>query len=288
MNAQPLTYGIPTGNDPIGFKTTKFDDTTRYKFIRISNQERSQGTPSAFSVNLGNDPILDRCVMLEVASVSIPNTGYNISAAKGNNEFSMTFLPNTVATFTVPDGFYTTAQLVASINLITPPVGTFAATQNAQTGRIELVASASPFVVPGSPSFPNTTSLNSYLGFTADSPGGGSLFWLAQSIPSLQGDTVFYLHSPTLALNITYLDTYATQGQLFDVNSFLMIPIDVPYGEYQSYVGADHDKIVFGRKGRSVRNFDIVLRTNHGRLLELSENQECVITLKMFYDITAR
>ena len=288
MNSQPLTYGIPTGNDPIGFKTTRFEDTTRYKFIRVSNQERSTGTPSAFSVNLGNDPVLDRCVMLEPVSVSIPNLSYIISAAKGNNRFHILFLPATDASFTVPDGNYSTANLIALINLIVPPSGTLVASQNAATGLITITATTSPFVLLGSSTFPNTSGMNSYLGFTSPSPPGGTLVWTADSIPSLQGDTVFYLHSPTLSLNMTYLDTFASQGQLFDVNSFLMIPISVPHGTYQTYEGQEHDKIVFGRKGRSIRNFDIVLRANHGRLLDLTENQEFVITFKMFYDGNAR
>ena len=287
MNSQPLSYGVPTGNDPIGFKTTSLDETTRYKFLRISNQERSSGSPNAFTVNLGNDPLLDRCVMLQIVSASIPNSGYNISGAIGNNTFTITWPAQTPVSVVLIDGFYTAAGIITLLNtaVVPPATYTFVMAQDPNSRRL-YITSNNPFTVQGSPSYPNTSSLMSYLGWTQPSVLNAVSF--ADTVPSLQGDTVFYIHSPTLSLNMTYLDTRETEGLLFDVNSLLMIPITVPYGVYQSYQGTTQDKLIFGRKGRSVRNFDIILRTNHGRLLALSENQEAVITFKMFYDITAR
>ena len=56
-----IGYGQPTGNDFSAIRTAKWQDTNRFKYIRINNQERSSGTPTNFQVNLGNDPMLDRC-----------------------------------------------------------------------------------------------------------------------------------------------------------------------------------------------------------------------------------
>jgi hypothetical protein len=63
------------------------------------------------------------------------------------------------------------------------------------------------------------------------------------------------------------------------------IPVTVPYNSVQTYVGQEEDRIVFGRRGRSIRNFTIVLRGNNGRELVLGENDQAVIVLKAFFSV---
>lgn len=278
-------YSQPIGNDFSAVRTAKWQDTNRFKYIRVSNQERTSGTPSNFQVNLGNDTLLDRCEQIQLISAVIPNVGFNISAAIGNNQFNIFFLPSTPASIIIPDGQYTTAELLTLINAIVPPAGTFVATQNPNTGRITLTASATQFVVAGSRSFPNTSGLNSYLGFTTTSPGSGSLVWTAETRPALYGDTVFFIHSPELGMNITYLDTVTTGGQTNDVNGMFTIPVNVPYNAVQTYQAEAEDRVVFGRRTRSVRNFTIVLRTNNGRELVLGENDQVVIVMKAVFAV---
>lgn len=278
-------YSQPIGNDFSAVRTAKWQDTNRFKYIRVSNQERTSGTPSNFQVNLGNDTLLDRCEQIQLISAVIPNVGFNISAAIGNNQFNIFFLPSTPASIIIPDGQYTTAELLTLINAIVPPAGRFVATQNPNTGRITLTASATQFVVAGSRSFPNTSGLNSYLGFTTTSPGSGSLVWTAETRPALYGDTVFFIHSPELGMNITYLDTVTTGGQTNDVNGMFTIPVNVPYNAVQTYQAEAEDRVVFGRRTRSVRNFTIVLRTNNGRELVLGENDQVVIVMKAVFAV---
>lgn len=278
-------YSQPIGNDFSAVRTAKWQDTNRFKYIRVSNQERTSGTPSNFQVNLGNDTLLDRCEQIQLISAAIPNVGFNISAAIGNNQFNIFFLPSTPASIIIPDGQYTTAELLALINAIVPPAGTFVATQNPNTGRITLTASATQFVVAGSRSFPNTSGLNSYLGFSTTSPGSGSLVWTAETRPTLYGDTVFFIHSPELGTNITYLDTVTTGGQTNDVNGMFTIPVNVPYNAIQTYQAEAEDRVVFGRRTRSIRNFTIVLRTNNGRELVLGENDQVVIVMKAIFAV---
>jgi hypothetical protein len=278
-------YSQPIGNDFSAVRTAKWQDTNRFKYIRISNQERTSGTPSNFQVNLGNDTILDRCEQIQLISAVIPNVSYNVSAARGNNRFNLLFLPNTDASFTVPDGQYTTADLVARLGLVLPPLGAFTVSQNAITGKITLNATVSPYVVGGSASFPNTSGLNSYLGFTTPSPAGGTLLHTAEARPSLFGDTMFFIHSPELGANITYLDTLTTGGQTNDVNGMFSIPVNVPYNAVQAYQAEAEDRVVFGRRTRSVRNFSIVLRANNGRELTLSENDQVIIVMKAIFAV---
>ena len=282
-----IGYGQPTGNDFSAVRTAKWQDTNRFKYIRINNQERSSGTPTNFQVNLGNDALLDRCEQIQLISCIIPNVGFNVSENIGNNVFRIQFAGSPVTFLTLPDGFYTTADILNLLNTsITAPSGTIVFTQDPITGSIIATSSAIAITIIGSASFPNTTGLNSYLGFTSER--GPSLVITSESSPSLNGDTIFFIHSAELGMNVTYLDTKTTGGRLNDVNGMFTIPVTVPYNQIQSYIGQPEDRIVFGRRTRSVRNFNITLRTNNGRELVLNENDQVVIVLKAVFSVDQR
>src|SRR5690348_7675120 len=91
------------------------DDTRRFKFLRISNLERTNGTPWDFNVALGNDIRLDHAIELHLMNVSIPNIGNNVSGDIGNNVVAITFSGQGPLSFVIPDGYYTTAQLMTYI-----------------------------------------------------------------------------------------------------------------------------------------------------------------------------
>ena len=116
---------------------------------------------------------------------------------------------------------------------------------------------------------------------TSATSGAAAGTYTFPSKPALWGDTIFYVHSQELAINTTYLNTKS--GNINDVNGMFSIPVTVPYGAVQNYEPNDHDRIVWGRQGRSAKNFTITLRTNHGRLLSLSDNDEAVLVLKVIY-----
>jgi hypothetical protein len=283
-------YSQPVGNDFAAVRTAVWQDTNRFKYIRISNVERTSGTPSNFQVNLGNDTILDRCEQIQLISASIPNAMYNISNAFGNTTFTIVWsVPLTTITYTFEPGQYTTAQIIAELNgAIVPPGGfTFLMRQDVNTGLI-IVDSTGLFTIPGSTNFPtNPTSLNSYLGFAdAQAP---ALQIVGFYRPSLFGSTMMYIHSPELGSNITYLDTLTTGGQTNDVNGCFTIPVNVPYNVMQTYQGSEEDRIVYGRRTRSVRNFSIVLRTNNGReMTDITDIDPVTIVLKAIFAVDQR
>jgi len=281
-----IGYGQPTGNDFSAVRTAKWQDTNRFKYIRINNQERSSGTPTNFQVNLGNDALLDRCEQIQLMSCIIPNVGFNVSAKIGNNTFTIEFAGSPPTILVIPDGFYTTADILTILNTIPAPLGTIVFTQDPITGSIVATSSALNITIIGSASFPNTSGLNSYLGFT--SIQSASLIIASQSRPALNGDTIFFIHSAELGMNVTYLDTKTSGGLVNDVNGMFSIPVTVPYNQIQSYIGQAEDRIVFGRRTRSVRNFNITLRTNNGRELVLGENDQVVIVLKAIFSVDQR
>lgn len=283
-------YSQPVGNDFAAVRTSKWQDTNRFKYIRISNLERTSGTPSNFQVNLGNDTILDRCEQIQLVSAAIPNVMNNISEAFGNTTFTVVWsIPLTTITYTFAPGQYTVAQIITELLAgITPPGAyTFTLAQNPTTGLIT-AGSTGLISIPGSETFPNnTTGLNSYLGFTSNQPAALQITGIQR--PVLYGSTMMFVHSPELGSNITYLDTLTSGGQTNDVNGCFAIPVNVPFNVVQTYEGNEEDRIVYGRRTRSVRNFSIVLRTNNG--IEMTDIQEATpiyIVLKAIFAVDQR
>jgi hypothetical protein len=210
---------------------------------------------------------------------SIPNIMNNISALIGNNNFTYTGTVSGPQTVLFTDGFYTTNQVMArlqsEINIAIAP-STISVVQNAITGKIT-------FTITGAETIQyDNTGLNLTIGFT--DPIGPIGAVSAQAIPSLNGSTMFYIHSQDISTNKTLLNS--KNGDIIDVNGAFSIPINVPYGAYQDYVGNERlDRIVYGRTGRHVKNFKITLRTNEGRLCEeLTDNFEMVLVLKVLYN----
>lgn len=283
-------FSQPTGNDIAAVRTAKWQDTNRFKYIRVSNLERTSGSPSNFTVNLGNDTLLDRCEQIQLVSAAIPNVMYNISDAFGNRTFSITWsVPLTTLTYDFAPGQYSVAQIITALlaGIVPPGAYTFTLAQDPSTGLIT-AGSTGAFTIPGSLTFPsNTTSLNSYLGFT--STQAPALSQTAQQRPVLYGSTMMFIHSPELGSNITYLDTLTSGGQTNDVNGCFAIPVNVPYNVVQTYQGSEEDRIVYGRRTRSVRNFSIILRTNNGvEMTDILDNTPIYITLKAVFSVDQR
>lgn len=270
-------------NELEGTLVRTHSDTRRFKYLRISNQERISGTPYDFECAFGTDVILDHIIDLHLHSVSIPNVAYNISAAIGNNNFRAIFTIAGPQLIIFPDGFYSTAQVIARlttyINAFIAP-STMAITQDPITNLLTFTITGAETMQMLSSASGSTIA--STLGIYADSLAGIGVF-ITSSIPNLRGASYYFIHSLELGANITYL--ISQNGQTQDVNGMFSIPVDVAYGVNQTYqADNENDQIVFGRSAYSLRRFRITLRTNHGRLLtELPDNAEVVIVLKVFW-----
>jgi len=269
-----------TGDRLEGTLVTQHDDTKAYKFFRISSKERLGGTPSDFQVNFGNDPRLDRITEVHLISASIPNVFPNVSAAKGNNTFTATGTIAGVISVVVPDGFWTTANLAAylktAIDLTIAP-STVAIAQDVNTQKLTFTITGAETITYLS--LGSGSTLAPFVGILADS--APLAVYTADAPPALNGETMFYIHSRELAENSTYLPTVQN---ISDVNGFLSIPVNVPWGSYQTYQPTENlDRSVFGRAGKALRGIQIVLRGNGGRALVLPDNYEMVLVVKVMF-----
>jgi hypothetical protein len=255
-------------------------DTKKFKYFRASSKERSSGTASSFNMLFGNDPLFDQVQEIHLISASVLNCADNVSQSKGNSTFTSVATIAGNINFQVPDGFYTTVQLMAEIqsqiNAIIAP-STIAITQNPITNKITFtITGAETIDFQASP----TNPMGGTIGILADS--GATAAFTTQGYPSLNGDSVFYIHSQEIARNVTYI---GGNGNVRDVNGMAMIPITVGYGLYQNYQPIEEDRIVYGRTGIQLKGFNITIRGNGGReLVELQNGDaETVLTFKMFY-----
>lgn len=259
------------------------DDTRRFKFFRISTLERTNGEPYNFTVNFGNDFKLDSSIEIHLVSASIPNLGYNTSIAQGIRTFRMSFNIAGLVEFDIDEGFWNIDQLLTYINTalnaaIAP--STISLSQDPISGKIRalITSGAEQFQWL---SYDDGNEFANVLGGLATSPPNQGNY-IFEAVPALYGSTMYYVHCQELAPELTYLQ--ADGSDVNSVNGMFTIPVTVPYGSLQTYQGTELDRVVFGRIGRSTRNFTLVFRTNGGRLYtELTDNQEAVLVIKALW-----
>jgi len=271
------------GDDLVGTRVVQLEDTNRFKYYRVQSGEAVSGANYSFNMLFGNDVRMDQVIAVGLDKVIFQNGMPNVSAIKGNASF--TYEGNSIGlqTVNVASGYYTTATLMTALqtalNASLAGVGTtYTITQNAITNLITFTRTAGGEFLRFLKSPQN--AMGSTLGIMADS-GFVSAF-TTTSAPDLTGEKVVYLHSAEIAPNLTYI---GTNGQVSDVNGAFTIPITVPIGQYQTYLGVDSDRIIMGRHGRPIRGFNFTLRGYGGRILsDMPANAVVIIVLKLFYN----
>jgi len=263
------------GNQLPGVLQRSNDESVRFKYLRISSNERaSGGDPYNFTVNFGNDGTLDRCMFIKPIACICPNIANNISVALGNNTFLLS-ATGTGITFVAPDGFYSIsvllADLVAYINSI-KGAGYCAGT--IVNNHVVLTVTGSDLLGIGAVNNPMAYAL----GFTNNGFGTSVT---AASLPSLSGATVLYVHSSTVGNNATYLNT--SNNNVNGVNGIFTMPMTNGFGSVESKLFDDSQKLVMGSSGMAVRQINFTLRVNGGRLYtEMTLNQEFILVLKIY------
>lgn len=255
--------------------------TNNFQYIRITNKNRTTGTPSDFTYSLSNNSVLHSVKAVWIQSVTVPHVFYNVDTF--NNTLKVDFNAF-LMDLTISPGFYSAAALMSEletqINAVIAP-DTVTITLNNITGKINFLFSSPGAKFYSTDTQPDLSALAPYLGIITTTAGGLTSYD-ADQIPSLQGEQMIYLHSKQINLGNTTIATDATHNR--QISTFCSIPVRVPFLSviyYESF-GADTDLITM-EGDRDFANLSFKLRSVDGRLLKLGDNHELTIVLKCFY-----
>lgn len=264
---------------------SEFDNIsdTRFDFFRLSNFDRDASSVSAsnFTVNLGSNTNIQKCKNMWVHMVSLPNVFYNVYS--GVNDLVVAYNDGSdhIVVVTVPPGQYTTTQLMAELKtlidaVITPGTVTF--TQDPITSLISYTTTGVVSIVFFPYPEDDRSTLAPLIGNTILQPTDTSGTFA--NAPALQGEKMVYLHSRDILPSQTLLSF--NNGTL--TSCFCSIPVKVNYRDQIIYEsrGSLIDRCVFSRE-KPLNRINIVLRSQDGRVLEVGDNQEIVVCLKIFY-----
>jgi hypothetical protein len=260
-------------------------DSTQSRLLRISNIH-GIGTPTSsdYTVNLNRMSETDRIVRCVCKSISFPNTGYNVIAGQ-NDVFLYEIDAGTPHTYTLEQGYYTAAEIIA---ILQPIIET-------QLALVFPGATLLMAIGPFSKAIEYTPSLGGlYLGHMtgglAGTTGGLNAVlgepnvsplitaqYVSSELPDLAGLTRVFVHSTTLA------EGNLVDGDVENHDIIGEVPITSPFGSLVVYQSQDDelDSINYG----SARNFDqikIQLKDIEGRVIDLHGGTTEVI-LKLYY-----
>lgn len=238
-------------------------ETVNSRRLRISflRSPEAESTPWRFSCQYGQVEEFDHVQDIKLITCSITNTVPNVSSDQGNNVFALDFSMSGPLVVTLPSGFYsfnTLATLLqADINAhIAPSTAVF---------NLDPAGYAS-IVITGTETTKNSalSTLGNTLGYITLNAFTSTL--IADVLPTLQGITYFHIHSERLAHSNCYVNDI--DNQVHSAPCLFSVPVTADFGKQNVYQGSPLDRIIFGNNGGfSMRNFDIELRDETGRLL---------------------
>ena len=282
----------------------KLDYPLQDRYIRISSEDKFQGTNSRFRVALNSTgQQIDKISSYSLKFASCPNVFDNITTL--NNNFQVGFggpATETDLNIDVPPGYYTLDALIIALNVII--ADQIAANGDAYTFVLSKVGIAPyqkvQFDVNGLSAgscqlFSSDNSIYPSLGVET-TPNAippnvpvtivNGVPFIAQYIPNLVGVTEVYIHSRTL-----------NQGGLTEAQGNFsvvgVIPLgDTPYGAVAQIFEPDHKAATVRfepfESAKSFRNIDVVLRDRVGNVLDLPPNFTFTMMLKAKYDLVSR
>ncbi len=251
-------------------------DAPRTKKVRVSFDKTGSLTPWSFNVNYGNNPDLDTSKTIELVSCSITHTVPNVSPSQSNNVFA---LNTSLGLFqiTVPTGFYSYSQLGA---YITPLLDAFIAPSTSAftisgAGYAVITVTAGPATISNSAL---STLGNALLGFITLNALATHI--TGDVLPKMQGIT--YFHIVSNAIN-SYCITNSITGSNINTCVF-SVPVTVPFGFQNVYDNSNNQERISFRSPFSLKNFDIKLFDETGRLLDDMDQRSVVeLILKIIY-----
>lgn len=247
-----------------------------FKMIRVSSQNRVNGTSGKFTVDFSSDPTVHEVIECHVVSCSFLHNFYNVV-----DRFNrlLVLSGGILYPINIPEGFYNITQLLAEIKtqfdaLVGFPI-TF--TQDSLTQKISwsIAGTTASFntILDNPDSYVSVLLGNS----TTEVEAASGTF---SDTPNLQGVQHVFVNSSTINPGGNLL----SKTGFYD-DTFLSVPIDVPFSAivtYKSPSTAFVDRIVYN-SARDFSTIDIRLTDDRGVQLDLGENHEFVLVLKIYY-----
>lgn len=248
-----------------------------FKLIRVSSRDRISGNSNNFSVDFSSDPSVHEVIECHITSCSFLHNFYNIVDRFNRLEFLSGGL---LYTINVPEGFYNVTQLLAYIKTefdlqIGSPI-TF--TQDNITQKISWSVVGDTVQFLDILARPNSY-VSQLLGITGPNVPEASSGTFNDT-PNLQGVQHVFVGSSTVNPGGNLL----SRTGFYD-DTFLSVPVDVPYSAivtYKSPSTAFVDRIVYN-SARDFSTVDIRLTDDRGNLLNLGDNHEFILILKVYY-----
>ncbi len=261
-------------------------NSTFSRLLRIDSSQRLVGSDSItnFNVNLSRMTETNDVVRVVLKSVSFSNSMYNVEAP--NDKFTV-FVSNSTGFFTVtvPPGYYSTIQLMATLeSLINPLLVPFSTalsfSQDPINSLVTAVSSLETFSILSQADQLSQTGFDSklpgFLGFFADSPVPAAST-TASKIPNLYGLTNCYLHCQQMA------EGNVVDGDVENHDILAQVPVDVPYGQFLHY--ELNDELLGSINFASERNLDILdisLRDIDQNIIKLNTG-DLTLLVKLYY-----
>lgn len=245
--------------------------------ISFNRSPEADGSPWKFTCNFGNLPNLDSVTDIKLVTCVISNTVPNVSGDIGNLTFSLDFSIAGVFTYVFEPGFYSFATIAS---ILQTAINAFIAPS---TAVFDLdPAGYARIVITGAETVKNNVNniLGNTLGFITLGAFLPSLN--AEVLPKLQGASCFRIHSNKLSTNYCLLNSVTGNNQ--SSSCIFSVPVNAPYGSNVIYSGQPLHRTIIGKRGISMKNFDIELRDENGRLLTDMDPRSVVeISLKIGY-----
>ena len=255
---------------------------TKSKLFQIEGDQRSSGTGSNFTFDLGSSNAILQAKRIVLKAVVIPNVFYNITSY--NNVLQFNRDGDALQSITVPPGFYTAEQLASVISTMTSALMTcnLTCSINTITGKFNWLVSGGTgtdtvFIYPD---FAGTTTMGSNLGLpesTNLAPDEVSGAVDSPYIAQLAGLTSVNIHSKALAPGNYIEESNSTSSVLMNV------PITSPFlgvTVYESTCDELND-IVYSAP-RSIQSIDIRITDRQGTPVDLQEHNVKILC-KVFY-----
>lgn len=259
--------------------TTEIPELTNYKsmLLRVSSEDKENTSisNSQFIININNASYrIDNVAGILVKYISCPNIFPNVPTYANTLQLIKTTGPITYD-ISVPVGQYTIADFIVALQLaINTAIGpdSVAITLTSQNYiNFVFVGDTYTFV------YANST-IADVIGLVANI--GPALNITMQSLPNLQGETELYVHSKDIAPS--YLVEPDGNFSVVDI-----LPLDVPFGStaYSKFDDDEMHKIRYTpySSPKTLRNISIVLRNRAGQVLNLPNNFNFNMILKVFY-----